>query len=65
MDEEEFKCPEGYEECIAIKLISEGKNIGLDKTGNAHAILSGGKYMGEIYCSNPKKCIRDYINNSL
>jgi len=57
-----FECPEGYDECAALEVISNGGKIGLEKTGNSHAVLSNeGKYMGQVYCSNPENCIQNYI----
>jgi len=58
-----FECPEGYEECAALELISSGAGIALDKTAGSHAVLSSkGVYMGQVYCSNPQKCTQDYFN---
>ena len=59
---DKFKCPEDYEECVALELISSGAGIAFDKTAGSHAVLSRGVYMGQVYCSNPKKCIQDYFN---
>lgn len=59
---DKFECPEDYKECAALELLSNGARISLEKTGNTHAVLSQGKYMGQVYCSDPQKCTRDYIN---
>jgi len=61
-----FECPEGYKECAALELISNGGGIVLDKTANTHAVLSnGGIYMGQVYCSDPQKCTQNYIKKIL
>ncbi len=58
----QFECPENYEECVALKLLSNGVSVLLEKTGNSHAVLSGANYVGEVYCSDPLTCSRNYLD---
>jgi len=64
--DKKFECPEGYEECAALELISNGMGIALEKTGITYAVLSNqGKYMGQVYCPDPQKCTQNYIKKIL